>query len=80
MRWNGLSLAFLCHHHMKRPIETVARRKRGEMKETYRVPSMMFRNKGGGGGMSVLRDAQSLRCAYCGSLRYSLVFRVSEDG
>lgn len=53
------------------------------MKETYRVPSMMFRNikrdqkiK----GMPVLRDVQGPRCAHCGSLRYSLVFRVSEDG
>jgi hypothetical protein len=53
------------------------------MKETYRVPSRMFRNikrDQNIKGMPVLRDVQGPRCAYCRSLRYSLLFRVSEDG
>lgn len=53
------------------------------MKETHRVPSLMFRNIERNQNIKkipVLRDVQGPRCAYCGSLRYSLVFRVSEDG
>ena len=53
------------------------------MKETHRVPSLMFRNIKRHPNikkMPVLRDVQGPRCAYCGSLRYFLVFRVSEDG
>jgi hypothetical protein len=53
------------------------------MKETHRVPSMMFRTikrDQNIKGKPVLRDVQGPRCVHCGSLRYSLVFRVSEDG
>ena len=32
------------------------------------------------GGMPVLRDLEGSICAHCGSPRYFLVFRVSEDG
>ena len=32
------------------------------------------------GGLPVLRDLEGPICAHCGSLRYLLVFRVSEDG
>ena len=32
------------------------------------------------GGLPVLRDLEGPICAHCGSLRYFLVFRVSEDG
>ena len=53
------------------------------MKETHRVPSVMFRNikrDQNIKGMPVLRDVQGPLCVHCRSLRYSLVFRVSEDG
>lgn len=32
------------------------------------------------GGVPVLRDLEGSICVHCGSLRYSLVFRVSGDG
>ncbi len=53
------------------------------MKEAHRVPSMAFHNRERGQHverMPVLRDVQGPRCVHCGSLRYSLLFRVSEDG
>jgi hypothetical protein len=53
------------------------------MKETHRVPPVMFKNikrNQNIKGMPVLRDVQGPRCAHCRSLRYFLVFRVSEDG
>jgi hypothetical protein len=53
------------------------------MKAIHRVPSVMFRDRKNGQNverMTVLRDVQGPCCVRCGSLRYSLVFRVSEDG
>jgi len=32
------------------------------------------------GGLPVLQDLEGPRCAHCGSPRYFLVFRISEDG
>lgn len=32
------------------------------------------------GGLPVLRDLEGPLCAYCGSARYTLVFRMSQDG
>ena len=53
------------------------------MKEIHHVPSMTFPNMQRNQNIErvpVLRDLQGPRCVYCGSLRYFLVFRVSEDG
>jgi hypothetical protein len=53
------------------------------MKETNRTLSMTFpvvRRTQTIGGLPVLRDLEGPICAACGSLRYFLVFRVSEDG
>ena len=53
------------------------------MKEIHHVPSMTFLNmqrKQNIERLPVLRDLQGPGCGYCGSPRYFLVFRVSEDG
>ena len=53
------------------------------MKEIHHVPLMtvphMQRNQNIE-RVPVLRDLHGLRCVFCGSPRYFLVFRVSEDG
>ena len=53
------------------------------MKEIHHVPSMTLFNMQRNLNIErvpVLRDLQGPRCVYCGSPRYFLVFRVSEDG